>query len=68
MDKWGQSRFKLLKSTLTPFIWVKDVDAVYQQVLVAGVACDPPVDREFGVRMPTVPDGMGYLWGFVKRI
>ena len=48
-------------------IWVDDVDAIYQQVQDAGVACDAPVDREFGVRMLTVPDGMGYLWGFIRR-
>ncbi len=49
-------------------IWGDDVDAVYQSVQDAGVECDAPVDREFGVRMLNVPDGMGYLWGFVKRI
>ena len=49
-------------------IWVKDVDAVYDQVRSAGVDCEAPVDREFGVRMLNVSDGMGYLWGFVKRL
>ena len=48
-------------------IWVEDVDEVYQQVQAAGVECEPPVDREFGVRMLTVADGMGYLWGFIRR-
>ncbi len=49
-------------------IWVDDVDAVYDRVTAAGVDCEPPVNREFGVRMLTVADGMGYLWGFIKRI
>ena len=48
-------------------IWVNDVDAVYERVQAAGIACDPPVDREFGVRMLNVADGMGYLWGFIRR-
>ena len=49
-------------------IWVDDVDAVHDRVKAAGVDCEPPVNREFGVRMLTVADGMGYLWGFIKRI
>lgn len=49
-------------------IWVDDVDAVYERVQAAGVECEPPVDREFGVRMLNVPDEMGYLWGFIRRI
>ena len=48
-------------------IWVDDVDAIYERVKAAGVEADPPVDREFGVRMLTVPDPEGYLWGFIKR-
>lgn len=49
-------------------IWVDDVDSVYRRVQEAGIECDAPVDREFGVRMLNVPDGMGYLWGFICRI
>ena len=49
-------------------MWVDDVDAIYTRVTEAGVVCDPPVDRDFGVRMLNVPDGMGYLWGFIRRI
>lgn len=49
-------------------IWVDDVDAIYQQVQAAGIECEPAVDREFGVRMLTVPDGMGHLWGFIRRL
>ncbi|MEM9741072.1 MAG: VOC family protein [Pseudomonadota bacterium] len=48
-------------------ITVDDVDAIYSRVRAAGVQCDAPVDREFGVRMLNVPDPMGYLWGFIKR-
>ena len=49
-------------------VWVDDVDAVYERVAAAGVQCDPPVTREFGVRMLNVPDGMGHLWGFIRRV
>ncbi len=49
-------------------VWVDDVDAVYQHVTAAGVACEPPEDKPYGVRMLNVADEMGYLWGFVKRI
>ena len=49
-------------------IWVEDVDAVYRQVTGAGVTCEAPLDREFGVRMLNVDDGMGHLWGFIRRI
>ncbi len=48
-------------------IWVDDVDAVYKRVQEVGVECEAPIDREFGVRMLNVPDGMGYLWGFIRR-
>ncbi len=48
-------------------IWVDDVDAMYTRVLAADVECEPPVTREFGVRMLTVDDGMGHLWGFIRR-
>lgn len=48
-------------------IWVDDVDAIYRRVQEAGVDCEAPVDREFGVRMLNVPDGMGHLWGFIRR-
>ena len=49
-------------------IWVDDVDAVYEKLQGHKVACEPPVSREFGVRMLNVDDGMGYLWGFIKRL
>ena len=48
-------------------VWVDDVDAMHARVLAAGVACADPVDREFGLRMLQVEDGMGHLWGFMKR-
>ena len=48
-------------------MWVADVDAVYETIRAAGVDCEPPVDREFGVRMLNVADDMGYLWGFIRR-
>ena len=49
-------------------IWVDDVDAMYRRVQEADIACEPPVDREFGVRMLTIDDGMGHLWGFMRRL
>ncbi|NKB99207.1 MAG: hypothetical protein GKR90_12040 [Pseudomonadales bacterium] len=48
-------------------IWVDDVSAIYDQVRGAGVECEAPVEREFGVTMLTVDDGMGHLWGFIRR-
>jgi uncharacterized glyoxalase superfamily protein PhnB len=49
-------------------IWVDDVDAVRERIQAAGVECEAPVDRDFGVRMMNVPDGMGHLWGFMRRL
>jgi uncharacterized glyoxalase superfamily protein PhnB len=48
-------------------VWVDDVDAMYEQVKAAGVSVDPPVDRNFGVRILTVADPAGYQWGFMCR-
>jgi len=49
-------------------VWVDDVDAMYEQISAAGVEAEPPVTREFGVQMLTVPDPFGYLWGFMRRV
>jgi uncharacterized glyoxalase superfamily protein PhnB len=49
-------------------VWVDDVDAVYGQVRAAGVDCEPPVTRDFGIRMLTVTDPAGYQWGFQQRV
>jgi uncharacterized glyoxalase superfamily protein PhnB len=49
-------------------IWVDDVDEIYARVQAAGVNCDAPTNRDFGVRMLNVPDEMGYLWGFIRRV
>ena len=49
-------------------IWVEDVDAIYEKVCSKGVECEAPMTRDFGVRMLNVEDGMGYLWGFIKRV
>jgi uncharacterized glyoxalase superfamily protein PhnB len=49
-------------------IWVADVDAVYEREREAGVECEAPVDRDFGVRMLNVLDGFGYNWGFIRRL
>ena len=37
-------------------------------VQFAGTVPQPPVTREFGVQMLTVPDPFGYLWGFMRRV
>ena len=47
-------------------VWVDDPDAMFERVRQANVPCDPPVTREFGVRMLTVSDPEGYLWGFMR--
>ncbi len=44
-------------------IWVDDVDAVHERLQRLGVECEEPQDRDFGVRMLNVDDGMGHLWG-----
>ena len=49
-------------------VWVDDVDAVHARVRAAGVEVDPPVTRDFGVRMLTVTDPAGYQWGFQMRV
>ena len=49
-------------------IWVENVDALYEQLRAGGIDCEPPVTREFGVQMLTVPDPFGYLWGFIRRV
>lgn len=49
-------------------LWVSDVDTVYADLKEKGVAMDPPVTRDFGVRMLNVPDPFGYLWGFICRV
>ncbi|XOV83798.1 MAG: VOC family protein [bacterium] len=49
-------------------VWVDDVDEVYARVQAAGIKCDAPINRDFGIRMLSVPDEMGYLWGFIRRI
>ena len=43
------------------------VDAMHVRVTAAGFECEPPTDRDFGVRMFNIDDGMGYLWGFLYR-
>ena len=48
-------------------VWVEDVDQVFQMVTGAGVEVDPPVTRDFGVRMLTVEDPFGYQWVFMRR-
>ena len=49
-------------------IWVSDVDVMFDFINGNGISCSPPVTREFGVRMLNVEDGMGHLWGFIKRV
>jgi uncharacterized glyoxalase superfamily protein PhnB len=49
-------------------VWVDDVDAMYERIKNAGAEAEPPVTRDFGVQMLTVPDPFGYLWGFMRRV
>ena len=48
--------------------YIPTIQGIYEQVRDAGVPVDPPVDRDFGVRMLTVVDPEGYQWGFMRRI
>ena len=50
--------------------WQDDSGAVQRdaRVLAAGVDVEPPVTREFGVRMLSVPDPFGYTWRFMCRV
>ena len=70
-EVWIDGSGKLKKDDERPIwigVWVDDVDLIYERVRKKGVACEPPVTREFGVRMLNIDDGMGYLWGFIKRV
>ncbi|MDX1734310.1 MAG: VOC family protein [Halioglobus sp.] len=49
-------------------VWVDDVEAMHAQLRARGLACDPPADRDFGVRMLNVEDEFGFLWGFIQRL
>ena len=48
-------------------VWIDDVDAMYAELKAKGIECQAPVSRSFSVRMLEVPDGMGYVWGFMRR-
>jgi uncharacterized glyoxalase superfamily protein PhnB len=64
----GGSRTDDDKRRIWVGVWVDDVDAMHRRVRAAGIECEGPVDRPFGVRILNVPDGMGHLWGFMRRI
>ena len=49
-------------------VWIDDVDAFYDRVIAAGVACEPPDDRDYDVRQLIVQDLEGYHWCFMKRL
>ena len=49
-------------------VWVDDVDRMYEQISQAGVNCEPPENKAYGVRTFNVADEFGHLWGFMKRI
>lgn len=49
-------------------VWVDDPDAVHERLLIAGVECDPPRDRPFGVRELQVVDPEGNTFGLMARI
>ena len=70
-EVWIDGSGQLQKSDDRPIwigIWVDDVDRIYERVKAKGVECEPPVTREFGVRMLNIADGFGHLWGFIKRV
>ena len=49
-------------------VWVDDPDEMHRQVTARDVTAEQPVTRDFGVRMLTVEDPFGYLWGFMCRV
>lgn len=70
-ELWLDGSGRLKKADDRPIwigVWVDNVDAIYHQVQAKGLVCEPPVTREFGVRMLNIEDGMGHLWGFIKRV
>lgn len=70
-EVWLDGSGKLKKDDDRPIwigIWVDDVDAIYGNIRNRSIPCEAPVTREFGVRMLNVDDGMGHMWGFIKRV
>ena len=49
-------------------VWVPDAERVFADLRDKGLAIEPPVSRDFGVVMLTVPDPFGHLWGFMRRL
>lgn len=49
-------------------VWVDDVDELQKRVTGAGVECNGPMDRPWGVREVQVRDPEGLNWGFLQRL
>jgi len=49
-------------------VWVDDPDAMYERAVAHGAQAEPPVDKEYGVRVTQVKDPEGYTWGFMRKL
>jgi uncharacterized glyoxalase superfamily protein PhnB len=49
-------------------VWVDDVDAAYERVRAVDAGVKPPEDKNYGVRMFSLTDPEGHLWGVMSRI
>lgn len=68
--QWNALSPQSLKgSPVTLHLYVKDVDAVFDQAVKAGAKSDMPVSNQFwGDRYGTVVDPFGHKWGIATHI
>ena len=65
----GRSPQSLGGSTASMFLYVKDVDATFNQAVKAGAKADtPPADMFWGDRFGRLTDPFGHLWGIATHI
>jgi PhnB protein len=56
-------------TTVTLFLYVEDVDAVFQQAIDAGATSTMPVDDMFwGDRFGSITDPYGHAWGIATHV
>jgi uncharacterized glyoxalase superfamily protein PhnB len=59
----GQAGERIKARAAAFYLWVEDVDAVYEKALAAGAASESaPEDKEYGHRNAGVVDGAGNTW------
>ena len=55
--------------TVSAYLYVEDVDAVFERMLAAGAtALNPPTDQIYGDRRADVVDPFGVLWWVASRV